>query len=93
MTTDIDEIYERHIKPLPRSAQLRVLAKVAAELAASGEDPPEQSLLGLEGSGAEAAQSSRQSIMELHGLGKEIWEGIDAQEYVNKLREEWDHRP
>jgi len=31
--------------------------------------------------------------MELHGLGKEIWEGIDAQEYVNKLRAEWDHRP
>ncbi len=33
------------------------------------------------------------SIMELHGLGKEIWEGIDAQEYVNELRREWDHRP
>ncbi|MCW5968714.1 MAG: hypothetical protein KIT57_09380 [Blastocatellales bacterium] len=33
------------------------------------------------------------SILELHGLGKEIWEGIDAQEYVNSLREEWDHRP
>jgi hypothetical protein len=32
-------------------------------------------------------------VMELHGLGKEIWEGIDAQEYVNRLREEWDHRP
>jgi hypothetical protein len=33
------------------------------------------------------------SVLELHGLGKEIWEGIDAQEYVNSLREEWDHRP
>lgn len=30
------------------------------------------------------------SLRELRGLGKEIWEGIDAQEYVNKLRDEWD---
>jgi hypothetical protein len=31
-----------------------------------------------------AAVSSRRehSVLELHGLGKEIWEGIDAQEYV-----------
>ena len=35
----------------------------------------------------------KRSIMELHGLGKAIWEGVDAQEYVNELRKEWDHRP
>jgi hypothetical protein len=29
------------------------------------------------------------SIMELQGLGKEIWEGIDAQEYVNEERKSW----
>lgn len=29
-------------------------------------------------------------ITELRGLGKEMWEGIDAQEYVNQLRSEWD---
>lgn len=28
----------------------------------------------------------KRSIMELEGLGAEIWEGIDAQEYVDKLR-------
>jgi hypothetical protein len=28
----------------------------------------------------------RRSILELEGLGKEIWEGIDAQEYVDKER-------
>lgn len=33
------------------------------------------------------------NLMELAGLGAEIWEGIDAQEYVNQLRSEWDHRP
>ncbi len=40
----------------------------------------------------------KRSIMELHGLGAEIWKDkngnlIDAQEYVNDLRKEWDHRP
>jgi hypothetical protein len=36
-------------------------------------------------------QSRRLSA--LHGVGKEIWQGIDAQDYVNQLRSEWDHRP
>ncbi len=32
-------------------------------------------------------------LSELRGLGKEIWQGMDAQEYVHSLREEWDeHR-
>ena len=38
-------------------------------------------------------EKPKRSIMELHGLGKEIWERIDAQEYVNELRNEWEHRP
>ena len=41
---------------------------------------------------AEETQPKR-SIMELHGLGAEIWKGVDAQEYVNELRDEWEHRP
>ena len=27
---------------------------------------------------------------ELKGCGNEIWKNVDAQQYVNKLREEWD---
>lgn len=38
-------------------------------------------------------EKPKRSIMELHGLGKEIWEGIDAQKYVDDLRNEWEHRP
>jgi hypothetical protein len=41
---------------------------------------------------AEAAPKQH-SIMELRGLGAEIWQGINAQEYVNQLRSEWDDRP
>ena len=32
----------------------------------------------------------KHSILELEGLGAEIWKGIDAQEYVDKERESWD---
>ncbi len=32
------------------------------------------------------------SLLELEGLGAEIWQGVDAQEYVNNLRQEWDNR-
>ena len=31
----------------------------------------------------------KRSIMELEGLGREIWHGIDAQEYVNGERASW----
>ena len=31
----------------------------------------------------------RRSILELQGLGKEIWRGIDAQEYVDRERASW----
>lgn len=31
----------------------------------------------------------RHSILELRGLGKEIWQGIDAQEYVRQERASW----
>ena len=31
----------------------------------------------------------KRSIMELEGLGKEIWHGLDAQEYVNRERASW----
>ena len=33
------------------------------------------------------------SLLELDGLGAEIWQGMDAQQYVNELRAEWDQRP
>jgi hypothetical protein len=29
------------------------------------------------------------SILELRGLGKEVWEGVDAQEYVERERASW----
>lgn len=31
----------------------------------------------------------KRSILELEGLGKEVWHGLDAQEYVNQERASW----
>jgi hypothetical protein len=30
------------------------------------------------------------SLRELRGLGKEIWQGIDAQQHIDQQRDEWD---
>jgi hypothetical protein len=29
------------------------------------------------------------SILELEGLGKEVWEGFDADEYIKQERDSW----
>lgn len=47
-------------------------------LSASGEDTPDSHVL--------------HSLAELYGIGKGLWEGVDAQEFVNALRDEWDER-
>lgn len=45
-------------------------------------------------SGAVPPGASRtRSLLEFEGVGAEIWGNVDAQEYVNELRKEWDHRP
>lgn len=31
-----------------------------------------------------------QSILKLQGLGKAVWQGVDAQEYVDQERSSWD---
>jgi hypothetical protein len=35
-------------------------------------------------------EQPRSNLLQLKGLGKEIWHGEDAQAYVNRLRQEWD---
>ncbi len=78
MATNVDEIYRQHIKSLNAHDRLRLLALVVQDLT------PEDDVI---------PTTEKRSIMELHGLGAEIWQGVDAQEYVSDLRAEWDHRP
>lgn len=74
-TKRVARIYEKHIKPLSAAERLELLAMVAEGLASQA--------------GTTAEPPSRE-ITGLHGLGKEIWEGIDPREYVNRLRDEWE---
>jgi len=36
-----------------------------------------------------ASSEAPASVLELRGLGKEIWQGMDAQEYVRRERSSW----
>ena len=38
---------------------------------------------------AHTAASQPTSVLDLYGLGAEIWQGIDAQEYVHRERDSW----
>ena len=69
------QLYSQHIRQLPLKERLQLLALLAQDLANKADWISEEPM---------------HDIMELHGLGKDIWEGIDAQEYVNKLRDEWE---
>ena len=46
---------------------------------------PEEDVYSLE----DGRPVKRHSIMELRGLGKETWQGVDAQEYVDDERNSW----
>lgn len=44
-------------------------------------------------SGDDDGASGEHSLLELEGVGAEIWQGIDAQAYVHGLRDEWESHP
>lgn len=74
MSSSTKNIYDEHIKPLPREQQVQLLDLLRNELE-NGDD-----------------NGQPHSILELHGLGKEIWQGVDPKDYVSKLRDEWEER-
>lgn len=69
----VDEFYAQHIKPLPPESRRRLLALMALDLAGADAGPAPQG----------------RSLLELEGLGSEIWQAVDAEGYVRGLREEW----
>ena len=40
----------------------------------------------------EGRPDKQAKISQLAGLGKEMWEGIDVDNYLRQLRDEWDDR-
>ncbi len=55
--------------------------------------PPDEQLQLLEVLAAivhrRMTQNPKRSILELEGLGKEVWQGIDGQAYVDQERASW----
>lgn len=72
----VDQMYEAQIKQLPRAEQLRLVAMIAGGLALQEQTAP----------------AGTRSILELEGVGAELWQGVDAHDYINQLRDEWDER-
>ena len=73
----IEELYRQQIRPRSPEERLRLLELVAHDLAEEGQGD----------------RPRKRSLLELEGIGEHNPIGMDAQEYVNKLRDEWDHRP
>jgi len=73
----VEELYEKYIKHRSSAERMRLVEITTHDLERSDEV---------------LADQAKHSIMELHGLGAEIWQGIDAQDFVNELRDEWESR-
>ena len=39
---------------------------------------------------APASTAARPSLLELRGLGKEVWAGVDVKDYLRQERDSWD---
>lgn len=69
------DIYEKSIRQLPVADRLRLLAMIAE---------------GLVSDCRSVESPPKRDIMDFRGIAKGAWDGIDAQDYVNQLRDEWE---
>lgn len=69
----VEDIYEKHIKPLPREERLRLIEMTAHDLMAQ---PTEDAL------------SERHNWMSIRGIAPDLLGGEDAQEWVSRTRGE-----
>jgi len=72
----VKDIYRRHILPLTYTERQELLALI--------EQATRKSEFALD------STKRKPKLSNLRGLGIGIWEGVDAQEYVNQLRNEWE---
>jgi hypothetical protein len=67
----VERLYHSYVESISASEQLQLIAIISQHLA---QNPTVQKT------------PKTRSLLELEGLGAEIWSGIDAQEYANELR-------
>jgi hypothetical protein len=66
----------REVESLSQKEQLRLVAQLSARLHGHASAEP-------------SGRESSTSILDLQGLGSDIWQGQDAQDYVNHERSSW----
>ncbi len=72
----VKDIYRKHIVPLTYTERQELLALIERATPKSGFAP--------------GGNKRKPKLSSLRGVGADIWEGIDAQEYVNQLRDQWE---
>ncbi len=73
---NIEKLYQQYIKAIPVVEQLELISLISKKLIME----------------SEPGIKKRRSLLELEGLGADIWKGVDAQKFVDGLRNEWNHR-
>lgn len=88
-------LYEQRIRELPLPVRLDLSRLILADARFSSDAETHLLADELRGQLEEIDRSATppRSLLELEGLGTELWEGLDAQERVNRLRSEWNRRP
>ncbi|MCB0209696.1 MAG: hypothetical protein KDJ52_10215 [Anaerolineae bacterium] len=74
MTLTVEAVYEEHVKLLSVREKLQLVSKITQEL--SNLNTVDINL--------------EHSLLELEGLGAEIWKDMDIDKYIDELRSEWD---
>lgn len=74
-TVRVEQLYHQYIEAIPILEQLELISVISHHVAQHT---------------ATQEKPKTRSLLELRGLGAEIWKGVDAQEYVNELRDEWE---
>jgi hypothetical protein len=78
-------------RKLSLKEQYKLIEEILAGLRQAVEDPQTHDNLEEAGSTSqEEKEPPLHSIMEFEGLGKEVWEGINVDDYLNEERNSWD---
>jgi len=72
-TAKVNKLYDLEIRKLPVSDRLRLAQRILTDTATEMEV---------------SRKGGPRSLLDLEGLGADLWQSVDAQDYVNRLREE-----
>lgn len=75
----VKEIYQAHVVALSEKQQLELVTMITHNLASHTHRRAKP-----------AKSKKKRTIMELHGLGAELWKELDTQHYIDQLRNEWE---